>query len=246
MYQNVSQTGLFTSGNTSGTRLSIPGNPFHNTNSSGQTDVFHVSLQYDSNGHNLSESVTDTGTSSTFNTSYPVNLSSIIQDQNAYVGFTAGTGGLSSTQNILNWWWSPVGNSIAAIVNGTSGSDNLTVRLAADHQHLDVTNNGVAQPQVVLTNASSLQINGLGGMDVITIDESGGDFLFAGSGSNVVTDDGSLTLSLIGTSAADNVALNGNSAPTASFNGKSLQFTASTGTCKALPTTTPAVTTRLP
>ncbi len=233
MYQNVSQTGLFTDGDTSGTRLSIPGNPFHTTNSSGQTDVFHVLLQYNSSTQNLSETITDTGNSSTFSTSYSLDLASVIQDQNAYAGFTAGTGGLNSTQNILNWWWSPVGDPITAIVNGTPGSDNLTLRLHADGQHLDVTNNGVSQPQVLLTNASSLQINGLGGSDVITIDESGGDFLFAGSNTNTVTDDGTLTLGLIGTSASESADIGGGS-EVLFFNRKSVQFTGSTGALQSL------------
>jgi hypothetical protein len=40
---------------------------------------------------------------------YSVNIPSIVGGTTAYVGFTAGTGGLSATQEILDWNYAAAG-----------------------------------------------------------------------------------------------------------------------------------------
>jgi hypothetical protein len=37
-----------------------------------------------------------------------VNIAGTVGSSQAYVGFTAGTGGLTSTDNILDWMYTPV------------------------------------------------------------------------------------------------------------------------------------------
>jgi len=60
-----------------------------------------VTLAYDNN--TLTETVKDTVTNQTFTHNYTLNLAQVIGGKSAYVGFTAGTGGVASVQKILNW-----------------------------------------------------------------------------------------------------------------------------------------------
>ena len=64
-------------------------------------DVMHAHLTYD--GTTLVLLLTDTTTSASFTTSTAVNIPTLVGSSTAYVGFTAGVGGYSATQNILNW-----------------------------------------------------------------------------------------------------------------------------------------------
>jgi hypothetical protein len=62
---------------------------------------FKIDLSYD--GFTLRETVRDQITGATFNTSYVVNIRSVIGSDTAFVGFTGGTGGASAVQDIQNW-----------------------------------------------------------------------------------------------------------------------------------------------
>jgi hypothetical protein len=55
------------------------------------------------NGTTLNLTITDTITSATWSRAFPVNIPAIVGGSTAYVGFTAATGELASTQQILNW-----------------------------------------------------------------------------------------------------------------------------------------------
>ena len=63
--------------------------------------VMHVHLTYD--GTTLTLSLTDTVTNATFTASQAINIPSTVGANTAFVGFTAGTGGTVSTQEILTW-----------------------------------------------------------------------------------------------------------------------------------------------
>ncbi len=63
--------------------------------------VFSVTLSYD--GTTLTETITDTTANKTFTHAYTINIPQIIGSNVAYVGFTGGTGGATSTQDILTW-----------------------------------------------------------------------------------------------------------------------------------------------
>ena len=68
-------------------------------------DIFHVVMSYD--GTTLTMTITDTSnTAQTFTTSWPINIPSTVGGNTAYVGFTGGTGGLTSTQEIITWSYS--------------------------------------------------------------------------------------------------------------------------------------------
>jgi hypothetical protein len=68
----------------------------------GSGHPLRINLTYDSG--TLAETVTDTTTGAVFTQTYAVNIPSIIGGNGlAYVGFTAATGGETSTQDILDW-----------------------------------------------------------------------------------------------------------------------------------------------
>ena len=60
-----------------------------------------VQLVY--NGTTLTMTITDTVTLATYTTSWPINIPSTVGSNTAYVGFTGGTGGQTSSQKILTW-----------------------------------------------------------------------------------------------------------------------------------------------
>jgi len=64
-------------------------------------DVFRVHMTYD--GTNLAMTITDANTAASFSITWPVNIPSTVGANTAFAGFTGGTGGYTSNQNILSW-----------------------------------------------------------------------------------------------------------------------------------------------
>jgi flagellar biosynthesis/type III secretory pathway chaperone len=64
-------------------------------------DILHAHITY--NGTTLTLTLTDTVTNASFTTSTAINIPATVGGNTAYVGFTAGTGGESAVQQILNW-----------------------------------------------------------------------------------------------------------------------------------------------
>jgi hypothetical protein len=75
-------------------------------------DIMHAHLVYD--GINLTLTLTDTTTNANTTKVFPVNISSTVGGNTAYVGFTGGTGGLTSIQRVLSWSFGPPSQSTAA------------------------------------------------------------------------------------------------------------------------------------
>ena len=65
--------------------------------------VFNVLLTYDSTTLILHQVVTDTQTSDEFVRDYEVDLPGVLGSGTAFLGFSGGTGGATSTQDILTW-----------------------------------------------------------------------------------------------------------------------------------------------
>ena len=61
----------------------------------------NVQLSY--NGTTLTMTITDATTSAKFTTSWTVNIPTEVGSTTALVGFTGGTGGLTSIQDVLSW-----------------------------------------------------------------------------------------------------------------------------------------------
>ncbi len=134
--EGVDSTGLYTDG----AAPTIPAIDLSNTGidlHSGH--VFDVAMTY--NGSVLTVTETDTSTLASATQSYNINIPATVGTASgmAYVGFTGGTGGLTSVQNILTWTYSTNTKPPAAPSNLTakavSGTETeLTWKNNADNQ----------------------------------------------------------------------------------------------------------------
>jgi hypothetical protein len=68
-------------------------------------DVYSVTLTY--NDSTLTELLTDQRTGATFSTSFTVNLQSFVGGDTAFVGFAGADGGLTNTNEIFSWTYTP-------------------------------------------------------------------------------------------------------------------------------------------
>ena len=113
LYNNAGEggnsTGLYTNG-------ASPTTPAIDLTSSGinlhSGDTMSVHMSY--NGSVLSMTITDPVANTTFSTSWTVNIPSIVGGSTAYVGFTGGTGGSSSSQKIESWTFTSTGSTPTA------------------------------------------------------------------------------------------------------------------------------------
>src|ERR1700730_701296 len=102
VYDNAGEgpnsTGLYING-------AVPTTPSVDLTGSGidlhSGDVMNVQMGYD--GTNLTMTITDPTANGTFTYAWPVNIPNVIGANTAFVGFTAGTGGLTAIQDIINW-----------------------------------------------------------------------------------------------------------------------------------------------
>jgi hypothetical protein len=91
-------TGIYTDGSTP----TVPSVSLTNTGIDLHSgDVFWVHMVYD--GTNLSMVLTDLNTGAKYTTSFTVDIPAILGESQAFVGFTAGTGGLTAVQEVLTW-----------------------------------------------------------------------------------------------------------------------------------------------
>ena len=113
--QGTDSTGIYTNG-------AGPGTPATDLTPSGVVlrsgHVMHAHIIYD--GTNLTLTLTDTTTNATARVVFPVNIPRVVGGNTAYVGFTGGTGGSTSTQNILSWTYA-AGLSTTAVISYPSG-----------------------------------------------------------------------------------------------------------------------------
>ena len=75
--------------------------------------VIHAHIVY--NGGVLTLTLTDATAKATATAVYLVNIPAVVGGTTAYVGFTAGTGGTSAIQNILDWTYTATPTQITAI-----------------------------------------------------------------------------------------------------------------------------------
>jgi Legume lectin domain/Chitobiase/beta-hexosaminidase C-terminal domain len=128
--EGANSTGMYTNG-ASPTTPAIDLTPSGIDLHSG--DTLNVHLAYD--GSVLSLTINDTVANKSFSTSWTVNIPSIVGGNTAYVGFTGGTGGLSSSQKVETWTFTSTGSTPTAAtptISPASGTYTLplTVTLA--------------------------------------------------------------------------------------------------------------------
>jgi hypothetical protein len=104
--EGTDSTGLYQNG-------ASPTTPAIDMTSSGvnllSNDAMSIHLTYD--GTTLAMTVTDGVVGKTFSTSWAVNIPNIVGGNSAYVGFTGGTGGATSSQKILTWTFTSASGS---------------------------------------------------------------------------------------------------------------------------------------
>ena len=94
--EGVNSTGLFTNGmSPTLPAYDLTGLDLHSGH------IFTVTLAY--SGTTLTETLSDNDTHATFTKSYAVNLSALVGSNLGYVGFTGGTGGLTSFMDVVTW-----------------------------------------------------------------------------------------------------------------------------------------------
>ena len=102
LYSNAGEgtdsTGMYTGG-------AMPTVPAEDMTSSGvilrSGDVMSVHMTYD--GATLTMTITDATVGKSFSNSWSVNIPTLVGGSTAYVGFTAGAGGETATQEIITW-----------------------------------------------------------------------------------------------------------------------------------------------
>lgn len=109
-------------------------------------DIFTTTMSYD--GTTLALFITDTQTNQTFSQNFAVNIP-VATGASAYVGFTAGTGGLAATQDILSWQFSPNAPQSPAAPTGLGG-----IPATATSVNLLWTNNATNQTGFLLDRAT--------------------------------------------------------------------------------------------
>ena len=168
-------TGLYTDGaaptNVGSIDLTSTGINLHSQH------VFNVAMTYD--GAVLKVTITDTVTHASASQSYTINIPATVGGNTAYVGFTAGTGGLTAKQSILNWTYSPLATlgapaKVSALVTapirtgitGTTFRDTSLAAATSYHQVVDSSDEGIKSIQASTTTirAASAQLTAAAGL----------------------------------------------------------------------------------
>ncbi len=140
-------TGVFTDGASpyGGIDLTNTGIDLH----SGDTMDAHIT--YD--GTTLKLTITDLVTQATWSQPFVINIPAMVGGTTAYFGFTAGTGGLTSTQQILSWSYEagPVPYDPAGFASGAPMALNGSASLSGTS--LVLTNGGLHQAASAFFNA---------------------------------------------------------------------------------------------
>jgi hypothetical protein len=143
--EGVNSTGFYTGG-------IAPTIPFLDLTPSGVNlhsgDILHAHLTYD--GTTLTLTLTDTVTNATFTASDVINIPSTVKGNTALVGFTAGTGGTVSTQNVLSWTYTPGATTSPITATPTftpaagtyTGTQSVTIADATPGATIYFTTNG--------------------------------------------------------------------------------------------------------
>jgi fibronectin type 3 domain-containing protein len=159
--EGIDSTGLYTNGapptNVGSIDLTGTGIDLHSQH------VFNVAMSYD--GATLHVTISDASTGASASQSYSINIPGTVGGNTAFVGFTGGTGGLTATQDILTWTFTPTATTTPAapsnlMATAASGTQvNLTWTNNATNQtgfHIDrATDIGFTQNLVTQTAGAS-------------------------------------------------------------------------------------------
>jgi hypothetical protein len=131
--EGINSTGLYTNG----VAPTVPATTLGGGVNLHSGDVFRVQMDYD--GMTLTVTITDATTPGhTFTTSFPIDIPATVGGNTAFVGFTAGTGGETATQEILNWTYNVTsGFSLTLMEQGRGGSSLSATGVTAQGARTD-------------------------------------------------------------------------------------------------------------
>ncbi|HET7106202.1 MAG TPA: chitobiase/beta-hexosaminidase C-terminal domain-containing protein, partial [Candidatus Acidoferrum sp.] len=151
--EGTNSTGIYTNGASPTTPATALGGGVNLHNA----DIFKVHMTYD--GATLTMTITDTvKANQTFTTSWPINIPGIVGANNAFLGFTGGTGGLTAIQDVLSWTYvtnsgpPPTLTSIAVTPAAPSAAPGATIQFHATGTY---SNNSTQDLTSTVTWASS-------------------------------------------------------------------------------------------
>jgi hypothetical protein len=114
--EGINSTGLYTDG----AAPSVPAITFGGGINLHSGHIFQVQMTYD--GTTLTMTITDTtAPTNTFTTSWPINIPATIGGNTAFVGFTAGTGASTATQEIITWTYSSSTPTATPVISPATG-----------------------------------------------------------------------------------------------------------------------------
>ena len=133
-------------------------------------DPMDVTMNYD--GSTLNVTISDVLTGASASQSYSVDIPSVVGSTQAYVGFTGGTGGLTSIPAILNWTYTP---GQGAISTAASESINDFVAASSGWYYAAVGGEPATNYSLVVTRGADFDLHGssfdkaqpLNGADVV-------------------------------------------------------------------------------
>jgi hypothetical protein len=130
--------------------------------------VFQIDLTYD--GTTLAETVTDTVTGATFNTSYDdANITAHVGGNVGYVGLTGGTGGQTAIQDVLTWTYT-AGGASAPSGGGVVGQAGGELEL--DVEHPSSPSGGPGVPTQAQVNDSALLVGDRHSLSSFSLDSA--------------------------------------------------------------------------
>lgn len=146
--EGINSTGLYINGaapNIPAVDLAAAGINLHSG------DPFAVHMTYD--GTSLVMTLTDTATNVVFTNTWTIDIPGTLGANTGYAGFTAGTGGVSATQNILTWTMAPLLSAPAVTITpaGTISFPNTTQNTTSAPMVVTVTNSGNATLNITTT-----------------------------------------------------------------------------------------------
>lgn len=134
-------------------------------------DLMHARITYD--GATLTLTLTDTITAASFTASQALNIPATVGGNTAFIGFTAGTGHLTSVQEITNWTYT---SGLTAVVNDPAGFSS-----AAGLNLIGVTLSGGT---LQLTDGGGNEANAVWSAVPVNVQNFTSDFTFQESSAN--------------------------------------------------------------
>jgi hypothetical protein len=163
--EGINSTGFYTNGvapTVPALDLTPSGVNLHSGN------ILQAHLTYD--GTTLTLTLTDTVTNATFTASQAIDIPTTVGNTIAYVGFTAGTGGTVSTQNVLNWTYTtgtstspptpPTASPTFSPAAGTyTGTQSVTITDATAGATIYYTTNGTTPTTASAVYAGPISVS---------------------------------------------------------------------------------------